>query len=108
MEDLAEKKIARGNQKRKVTKGIGKLKSSLVYCSDSKELQQRAECLESDFDTLVDLHEDCIESGAEDADYMREMTGTFEEVMKSYFDFSKAEKEKTLLQEASPLKKNID
>ena len=109
MSNLAEKKNARSIQKRKVTKGIGKLKSSLVYCSDSKELQQRAESLESDFDILVDLHEDCVESGAEDAaDYMREITSTFEEVMKCYFDFSKAEKEKTLLQEASPLKKNID
>ena len=109
MEGLADKKNARGNQKGKVTKGLGKLKSSLVYCSDSKELQKRAESLESDFDILVDLHEDCVESGAEDAaEYMKEITGNFEEVMKSYYTFSKAEKEKTLLLEAIPLKQKID
>ena len=108
MAELAEKKTARGKQKTKVTKGINKLKSSLVYCSDFGKLKERADSLESEFYNLSDIHEECIEMGAEVDDYMVEITRSFEECMKSFFAMTKEEKEKTLMQKASPLKTDID
>ena len=108
MAELAEKKTTRGKQKRKVTQGINKLKSSLVYCTDFGELKERANLLESEFYNLSDIHEECIEMGAEVDDYMVEITRSFEECMKSFFAMTKAEKEKTLMQKASPLKTDID
>ena len=108
MAELAEKKTERSKQKRKLTRCISKLKSSLVYCTDFEELKEKAKSLELEHDTLIELHEECIEFGAEDEDYMTEITSSFEEVMKSYFSWSKAEKEKVLLQKALPLKNKIN
>ena len=42
MEELAEKKTARTQQKRKVTKCINKLKSSLLYCPALEILKEKA------------------------------------------------------------------
>ena len=94
MAELAEKKTTRGKQKRKVTQGINKLKSSLVYCSDFGELKERANSLESEFYNLSDIHEECIEMGADEHDYMVEITRSFEECMKSFFAMTEEEKEK--------------
>ena len=96
MADLAEKKKERGSQKRKVNKGIQRFRSLLVYCSDFGELKEKAHALESNFDSLADVHEECMDFGSEDEDYMEEITSSFEEVMKSFYSMAKAEKEKLL------------
>ena len=108
MADLAGKKSDRSKQKGKVTRCIGKFKSNLVYCSDLEELKEKAKSLELEHDRLVDLHEECIECGAEDEDYMADVTSSFEEVMKTYFSMSEAEKKRVLLQEVSPLKNKVN
>ena len=109
MEELAEKKTARTQQKRKVTKCINKLKSSLLYCPDLEILKEKATLLESEYDNLSDLNDDCTDLGADDGEhYMQETTSLFEECMKSYYALAKAEKGKSLMQEASPFKNSID
>ena len=108
MADLAEKKIARSNQKRKVTKCISKLNSSLIYCSDCSLLKERADTLEDEYDKLDDLHEECLELGADDENYLQDITNSMQECMKSYFNSVKAEKEKNQIKEAAPLKNLIE
>ena len=108
MADLAEKKSDRSKQKGKVTRCIGKFKSNLVYCSDLEELKEKAKSLELEHDRLVDLNEECVEGGANDEGYMTDITNSFEEVMKTYFSMSEAEKKRVLLQEASPIKNKVN
>jgi len=112
MADLAEKKTVRANQKRKVTKGINKLKSSLHYCTDHDLLKEKADILENDYDKLYDLHEECRELGTDEEDYMEDTTNSFQECMKLYFSSGKAEEERKLLskqnKEAAPLKSSIE
>ena len=109
MEELAQKKTARAQQKGKVTKCINKLKSSLLYCPDMEILKEKFTLLETEYDNLSDLNDDCTDLGAEDGkNYMKETTSLFEECMKSYYALAEAEKGKKLMQEASPLKISID
>ena len=108
MADLAKTKTARADQKRKVTRCINKFKSSLVYCSDYEVLKEKADTLESEYDSLQDLHEQCKELGVGDEDYLLEITNSFQECMKLYFSSVKAEKERKLSIEVAPLKTIIE
>ena len=108
MGDLADKKAQRGIVRGKVTKAINKLKSSQMYCSDLDILKDQADNLENEYDKLYDLHEECIELGSEDLDYLQEITSSFQDCMKMYYSSVKAEKDKDLMKEAYPLQNLVD
>ena len=108
MSDLTEKKTMRSKQKGKVTKCISKLKSALIYCSDNEMLKEKADTLENEFDSLLDLQEECIELGADDESYLLDITSSFQECMKTYFASIEAQKKIKLAKEAEPLKNLIE
>ena len=80
----------------------------MLYCSDYDVLKEKADTLESEYDKLNDLHEECTELGADEEDYMQDITNSFQECMKLYFSSGKAEKERQQIKEAAPLKTVIE
>ena len=85
------KVVERTQAKKRVTRAVNKLKSSLQYqqVEDQKKLANK---VEEEYEQLVEINEECIELGVKD-DYMQEVEKSFISIMKSFQNSLKADEE---------------
>ena len=88
---MEDKKVERTQAKKRVTRAINKLKSSLLYLKIDEQ-KQLASNLEEEFEQLVEINEDCIELGVRD-DYMADIQESFHSCMRSFHTSLRAEEE---------------
>ena len=107
MEDTIKEERAKA--KRRVTKGIRKLKSALMLGATSEILSKESLELENSFDDLNELHLDYEEAtGIKDGDYLVSITEEFNSTMKLYYISLKEEENIKIKKEIAPLLTSIE
>ncbi len=104
-----EIKKSRSSTKRKLTNLIRKLSTSLQYGADQGKIEKEANLLEEGFDELCSLHMEYEEvTDSEDSEYLNEITNSYNNVMKSYYNSIKEDKKIECLKQSLPLTESVD